>query len=700
MNRLVARRRNDQRGVSLVLVLVALTIFGLIVPVLGQFGSVNGVSAYIVKGQRYDRYAAANGMNAAIAWAANQRTAGREHVPCPDIVTDVPGPSVTTNRHVVVKCTGFVTSGVPVLTDPSIPGFAVLGLNLADHSIEVDGDVSARLKTRGAWWANGGAGRTSADIHGVQVDATDDLFGATRRCHETSGGRIWAAPLQCDTGRAVADPGYASSLTTLADSQADPVLDCASIQANGVLALAPGIHWDAAFLTDAASGRCSAHRDVVIWFQPGAHYFDFDFYDRDADTEWTMGGSSRGRATVIGGVPVGWDPGGAPDQNAAARAAVSVDNAAVTAGACDLGASGVELVLGSTSHLTVESPTQFEVCPFRTDPAGQHLAISGPREGGTSPITPVGPETPISAVPNGRDFTWPAAMPAPPLPDALANADCGPRRPPCNPDLYVEGELSGRRAEAKVTMQVPNPFTKDARFEDLILTVSHREEESDGDEDRRGRLRDLSFELTGIPGSRVLCEPIGSASDDWTVALVQCRLETPVPMPDPDVVRNLGVVMQIRTDNEDRGSVTVALDHLAIRGAQTTASVRAQRCDCEALFFDNGAGAGSAFVWGTVYLPTADVKADFGGATAFKLARGVVTRTLMLENLADDRSFIPIELPGGGIYSTRTVAFEATVGDATEPTLKARVSFDDPTTAPGAPPVFPPPRITSWNPHK
>ena len=71
------RARRDERGVSLVLVLVTLTIFGLIVPVLGQFGSTNGVSGYVLKGQRFDRYAAEAGMQAAIGWAQGQRQAGR-----------------------------------------------------------------------------------------------------------------------------------------------------------------------------------------------------------------------------------------------------------------------------------------------------------------------------------------------------------------------------------------------------------------------------------------------------------------------------------------------------------------------------------------------------------------------------------------------------------------------------------------------
>ena len=86
---MTSRRRpvRDQRGVSLVLVLVTLVIFGLIVPVLGQFGSTNGVSGYVLKGNRFDRYAAEAGMQAAINWAQGQRQAGRQGTHCPDITT-------------------------------------------------------------------------------------------------------------------------------------------------------------------------------------------------------------------------------------------------------------------------------------------------------------------------------------------------------------------------------------------------------------------------------------------------------------------------------------------------------------------------------------------------------------------------------------------------------------------------------------
>src|SRR3954447_4831085 len=117
----------DQRGVSLILVLVTLVIFGLIVPVLGQFGSTNGVSGYVLKGNRFDRYAAEAGMQAAINWAQGQRQAGRYGSRCPDVTTGRLNASLGPNasRSVTVQCKGFKgENGVPQKTG-SIPAYAL-----------------------------------------------------------------------------------------------------------------------------------------------------------------------------------------------------------------------------------------------------------------------------------------------------------------------------------------------------------------------------------------------------------------------------------------------------------------------------------------------------------------------------------------------------------------------------------------------
>ena len=289
---------------------------------------------------------------------------GREYGPCADVTSHIDGTTATTTRDVTVRCVGYKDSGQP-MGDADVPVYAVLALGdggSGNHSVDID--TPGQMTTSGAWWANGDPSQTSADIHKVTIDASNDLFGATGGCHPSEGAVIDAAPLHCDSGDVVDDPNYGAAIdASLSGMPADPVPPangCDAVGPNGVVALAPGIHWDAAWLNELTGGDCG---NVVIWLQPGTHYFDFDFYDpgndHTGDNAWTIGDS----ATVVGGTPLGWDPNGAGDQAATAASAVASDNAAGDAGACATGARGVELTLGSQSHVAIEGSAARRAVP-------------------------------------------------------------------------------------------------------------------------------------------------------------------------------------------------------------------------------------------------------------------------------------------------------------------------------------------------
>ena len=695
------RTAHRESGASLILMLVALTVFGLLVPVLGQFGSANGVSGYIVKGLRFDRYSADNGVQGAIALAQTDRTMGRAHVPCPDVTSSMNVGSTAFRRDVVVKCQGFAGSGDPV-GSPSTPKYAVLGLDGGEHSIDVDS--SGRLKTSGPWWANGDPGQTSADIHGVTIDASTDLFGAQGGCREAAGAHIYAAPKRCDTGKPELQdvtgtiPDLNGVVVDLPVAAADA---CASIQPNGVVSLPPGIHWNLDWLNALTDGSC--RRDVVIHLIPGVQYVDVDFYDPSRSgsdaSQWQIGGSGGSPVAVVGGASTSWG-----DAAGAYRAA-SHPNSATTPGACDLGQDGVELVLGSRSNITIQSAAHVELCPRRATPGLQQISISGPTSGRTAEPQNVVPGLPMTAVGATVDrqdqFTWPNA-PTPLTPigpirtrDCSAGRDCG--APGTN---YLEGVLSSRgRGEATITMDVPNPFTKNDRLDALTIDISHRETENDeqgGGNGKKNRITEMWFEVTGLGAPRE-CRNRRNLDkrDDWTQDTVLCDIgNLKAPLPDPASVPTLKVILHIATNGGERGSVAVDVDQVALRGAETALTPRLQACDCDALNVDNNGNgnAASAYVWGTVVLPTADVNEDFGGSTTFGLKRGVIARRFKLENLANDPNFIPVSLPGGGIYADRIVEFEAQISG--KPKLRARVAFPDPVAKP-----LDPPNITVWDTH-
>ena len=697
------RRTTDREsGASLILVLVALTVFGLLVPVLGQFGSANGVSGYIVKGLRFDRYAADNGVQGAIAMAQTDRTMGRAYVPCPQITSNMNVGSTAFRRDVTVKCKGFTGSGKPVgdpVGDPSTPAYAVLALDPnGSHSIGIDS--TGGLKTSGPWWANGDPGQTSADIHRVRIDATTDLFGATGNCNPAGSppAQIFAAPLRCGKGDPnLPDPKYSSSVGTIGDVPVrslayDPVNGdpCSAIPPNGVLPLAPGYYWDGAGLDKIGQGRCGS---VAIWLQPGKFYFDFDFYDKNAsDRQWTIGSrQSNAKVVLVGGVPAGWSPSDSVD---AIWNRVSTDNAATSGGACNSNLSGVEMVFGSSAHLAIAGDGRAEVCP--SFGSSQRLAVVGRYSDERQPTQVTSNLFPRDAVPAGAQFDWPAAF----EPNSLNGVDCR-NNSPCDPTLFMEGTLTGRRNTGSVTMPIPNNLPVGARLDTLSMTIVHREPRS-GD---RAERDDSVAATLASPTPGIQCTGDLRMGDRWHSDAFTCTLDPrlgPVAA-SPD----FSLRLDLRNgngngNNNGDADLQFQVDQVVVTGTTTAPSLRkAGGCvlsgRCDLLAVDGGSGNSGLFVWGMVYAPNGKVSENFGGRTNFAMKRGVAVKSLTLTNLppvTGGAPFIPFSLPNGGIYSLRTVEFEAKVGSPGKTKLRARVEFIDPVVAPSTPP-----KITVWDTH-
>ena len=236
-------------------------------------------------------------------------------------------------------------------------------------------------------------------------------------------------------------------------------------------------------------------------------------------------------------------------------------------------------------------------------------------------VVPGGTDHTPSAVFNSGTITGPLTPIAP-----IRGRECFAGRD-CDPAHYIEGVLSGRgRGEATVTMDVPSPFTQNNRLESLRIDLSHREAENAGQGEGNGnngrdRITDMWFTVTGLGAPRD-CRSRGGLArrDDWTQDTFTCDIGN-VNFPLPDSTTTLKVILHIATTGGDRGSVSLDVDQVALRGAETAPQPRAQACDCDAFFVNNnGRGnTASAFVWGTVVLPTADVHEDFGGSTTFGL---------------------------------------------------------------------------------
>ncbi len=690
--RALAPHRRDERGVSLVLVLVALVVFGLLVPILGQFGSTNGVSGYVLKGQRFDRYAAESGMQGAIAWAQGLRTAGRVNVACPEVQTGpLNGSSSAFDRSVTVKCQGFHDSGKTQPT-PRMPEFAVMALRSSGTPLDVRG--GGRIRTSGAWWSNGGIVAEPPS----SVDASEDYVGARASC--TSG--LQAAALRCNTGQTKPDPddaGWAVALPV--PVPVDPYFPnpCAAVQPNRVVVVDPGLHWDWNFFDDVSAGDCGP---AVVWLRPGTHVFDFKFYDPDSRADWRL--RSDG-IVVVGGAPIGWAPNGGGDQAAQARSAVQSE-----AGACDP-ADGAVVGFAADFQLRLRDgfASHLELCG-RAGTA-QRLAIAQIKHGTdpaeqTSGLTT--PTTVTKASPAGS-FNFPTSPPNPTAPFVATECVGAPGN--CAPGNFASGTVRGDRATGIVTFTIPNPVPADASVRSIQLRLSHREQERRG-----GDLRLLRVWIAGLPAGAA-CELTDpghgiDASGSWRTATADeatCDLtgfRRPFRAGPLQVNVAVDTNRRHREGNQERDAeVTLGIDQVALSATYTPAGYRTATTTGRGLTI---AGEATARFDGTVYLPNKDAEVFLGGRPATTFRRGLIVGSIDLEGLPDDPTFAPFSLPGGGSYADRLVTFAAfLVGDTSGvPLLTARVRFCDEQPEDG-PPVpgcdgtaGQPPQVLSWQPTK
>jgi hypothetical protein len=681
------RRASDERGVSLILVLVTLVVFGLIVPVLGQFGSTNGVSGYVLKGQRFDRYAAEAGMQGAIEWAQtqSQRQAGRQGSHCPDLSTgDITnGGGANATRSVTIDCAGFNGHGLPAATD-SIPQYALQARGGDSDAIRVEGTGSVR--TSGAWWSEGGI-----RIQGPTIDATADYVGAKRSCGGI--GPDDASPLDCSSSR--------TSDTVNLSVPADPPVDvdlpspdpCVAVRdGNGTVRLAPGLHWDENFFDRIGDGRCDGFPNVTIVLAGGGpHIFDFTFYRRgtnaDSDSNvWKINPSQR-------------------------RVHVVVKSEESNNGTC-ASPSTSPVLFARSFQMEVDANARVELCGAT---AGTQQVSIAQVEGGTNPTIIDGPTTtPTRWTVDDRRGRLDGMVQSPPsAAGLLANADCTPDRGGCAGGS-IQGRLHGDHADGIVRMTVPDPTPPriGAKMERLHLAITHLED-NPGDVDER------HVWIDGLPDQfdcNLTNPNFGlDAGNGWHTNEYDCRLndddsEQRPYFPAGNLTVNYEVQLQDRRngDNPPERESNIGLDAVTVRAVYAEPTTRTSLDNQTILKL---AGGGTLRTDGTVYLPTGDMTAELQNAPDTKFARGLVVKTIDIQSVPAQADFTPFSLPNGGDYTDRIATFRAFLGGDKSKTslLTARVLFCD-AHLDGAP-LFAPPddctdvaggpaKILAWDPQR
>ncbi|MFF3020443.1 hypothetical protein [Streptomyces sp. NPDC057939] len=339
------RPRDDEQGAALILALAFIVVFGLVTVSVLSFAATGLKTAGVYVDQSRRVYSA----DGATQLAIKNFSQGN---PCADYTA----PPLN-GQQMIVHCDPLNTSAAAArATQPqdalrSLGKTAGDGINVTTPGLRVQGSVFSRSNiTTGA----GGSMVVSGD-----VSAVGDCSPAVSQSRLPSNQAPYAHGCANDTPSAPADevvgadPDHAPPVTAVPVRRTVPA--CPG-PGSWLVRLQPGHYDDAEALTRLTGGGCP---DVVVWLQPGVHYFDLGFTGGAA--VWTV---TDPTVSVVGGTPAGWDP-GSPTRP-------TVPNP----GGCDrTRPEGVEVMMGGASQFRVDRG-HVELCAPVT-PGAQRIAVYG-----------------------------------------------------------------------------------------------------------------------------------------------------------------------------------------------------------------------------------------------------------------------------------------------------------------------------------
>lgn len=407
--RLASSQAADERGVSLLLVVVFMTVFSVMTGVLLDFANTGFKTTTAIETIRDEHHALDAAIEAAINGIRGSGLVGLEDPGQPGVCVgfndlEYTPPADSGQPDVTVTCTpassGTFTGG----PDDPMPRFAIQAVGTGDcdgialggtEPMFVSGGISSTRRLGVAEPVNGGCGPVlgnGAFLHVAGDVYADDCGVATTvdppRLTVTAG-----SVLDCDrpVSEAAGVPQYVPASITV-DEVADQVVTdpdrwdrLPTCSANGEVAtFVAGVYTELPSLHLERAG-CGAD---VWWFQPGVYYFDFpeDPATNAHEAEWAVDQPTK----MVGGTPSGWDPATAAD--------------VVLSGACsppstdgDGDDPGVQFIFGGESHIVSRSNANgygMELCAGPGGPGRQRIAVFGlstlspPFDSGTCTRTP------------------------------------------------------------------------------------------------------------------------------------------------------------------------------------------------------------------------------------------------------------------------------------------------------------------------
>ncbi|MEV6416484.1 hypothetical protein [Kribbella sp. NPDC051718] len=257
-------RRRDERGSSLLMVLVVITVVALALSALLTRSDAAQKVTDTLRKEAAASYTADGAMQAAINNLRNSTYNGNPGQHCFGLSDTLSLLAFDGLSPVAVKCQPDPKQAVvqcQTASDCNRPDNAILALSTipGETSISVAQPAASTFRIHGKVFAN-----SSIDVTAGTLSATGTLS-ARGLC---SAGVL--APL-CGLGGAVqAAPAYDPAATTVPAHRSPP--PCTT--PNSLVTFTPGYYDDADSLTQMMSGTSACHGSTW-WFKPGVYYFDF-----------------------------------------------------------------------------------------------------------------------------------------------------------------------------------------------------------------------------------------------------------------------------------------------------------------------------------------------------------------------------------------------------------------------------------------
>ncbi|MFF4323356.1 hypothetical protein [Streptomyces sp. NPDC001568] len=339
------RPRGDEQGAALILALAFIVVFSLVAVSVLSFAGTGLKAAKVYVDQTKRDYSA----DGATQLAIKNFSQGN---PCADYTA----PPIN-GRRMIVHCDPLNTS--PAATRATQPQDALRSLGkAADDGIHV---TTPGLRVQGSVFSHSNitTGAGASMVVSGDVSAVGNCSGAVSQTRLSPNQAPYARDCANDTPPAPADEVVGADPDHTPPATAVPVrrtVPACPDPGAWLVRLQPGYYDDARALTRLTGGDCP---DVVVWLEPGIHYFDFTF--TGADAVWTVNDPT---VSVVGGTRAGWDP-GAPTRP-------TIPNP----GGCDTTRpEGVEVVMGGGSRFQVDRG-HVELCA-PVSPDAQQVAVYG-----------------------------------------------------------------------------------------------------------------------------------------------------------------------------------------------------------------------------------------------------------------------------------------------------------------------------------